>query len=245
MPRGRRPGPKVKVPCPACGKVHERPAWEARRGKRFCDDACYATWATGRTRGPYKGHEPEERRCEVCGKPFLVGGRGRPSRRARKCSPECRAAGRFRSGAKTNKLRQTDAAYLAGLVDGEGSIMLYMRRDVVALRLAVTNTYRPVLDWIAEITGVGKVHAQYPARPSTLEGRMFTRKATWAWNCNAQAAETLLAQLRPHLRIKPAQADLALEVQARLRDPAAKADRTWHLAACERMRKLNRRGPPA
>jgi LAGLIDADG-like domain len=225
----------VEITCPGCGKVYERPAWEVRKGLRYCEPACYNRHRTGKKRGPYKGHEPEERTCEVCGKVFLVGGVGRPPRSQRRCSDACRIAGRYRHGRKAKALTATDAAYLAGIIDGEGSVILYMRRDVVALRVTVANTSRPLLERIQAATGIGDVHQQ--------RAESATHRASFSWRCNAEAAESLLAQLRPFLFLKTAQADLAFATQARLRDPAQKADRSWHLLACEQMRALNRRGP--
>jgi hypothetical protein len=215
--------------CQGCGKA------VARGERRFCSITCYHEHRKGQVRGYYKGHEPEEKTCVVCGTVFVAGGRGNPPRRQRFCSKECTSAGRYRRGARARVLTVAEAAYLAGILDGEGSIILYLRRDVVALRVVVANTNRALLDWIVRTVGVGDVYAQREATE--------THAAAWSWRCNAEAAETLLGQLRPYLRIKAPHADLALATQARLRDPAQKADRSWHLTACEQMRALNRRGP--
>lgn len=225
----------MEINCPNCGRRNDFPAWQIRKGRRFCDPACYRQWSVGQKRGHYKGHEPEEKPCIVCGTLFVVGGRGNPPRKTRFCSTTCRDAGRYRRGAKARLMADTEAAYLAGVLDGEGSVILYMRRDVVALRVTVANTYRPLLERVQQLTDVGDLYHQ---RDATAK-----HKAAYSWRCNAEAAESLLVQVRPYLVVKAAQADLALETQARLRDPAAKADRSWHLGACEQMRALNRRGP--
>lgn len=128
-----------------------------------------------------------------------------------------------------------DAAYLAGIIDGEGSIILYKRRDVVAVMLTVSNTAKKLLDWIADKTDVGAICAQSKETEK--------RKASWFWRCNADAAESVLQQIRPHLVVKSAQADLALQTQKQLRDPALKADRSWQLECLDKMRALNKRGP--
>jgi hypothetical protein len=120
-------------------------------------------------------------------------------------------------------------------MDGEGSVLLYKRRDVVAMKIVATNTDKPLLDWLSEVTGVGAVTAH------RAEGER--NRATFMWYCNADAAESVLRQIRPYLRIKAVQADLALETQARLRDPALKADRTWQEEYRQRMKSLNARGP--
>lgn len=113
--------------------------------------------------------------------------------------------------------------------------MLYMRRDVVAVRITVTNTFKGLLGWIKDKTGVGDINS----------GGMATaiHKERWDWRCNAEPAETLLRQVRPWLLIKAIQADLAIETQERLRNPALKADRTWQAEYRQRMQALNKRGP--
>lgn len=128
-----------------------------------------------------------------------------------------------------------DAAYLAGIIDGEGSVILYKRREVVAVMLTVSNTAKQLLDWIADKTGVGAVCSQYKETEK--------RKATWFWRCNADAAESVLQQIRPYLVLKSAQADLALATQKQLRDPGLKATHSWQMEYLDKMRALNKRGP--
>jgi hypothetical protein len=62
------------------------------------------------------------------------------------------------------------------------------------------------------------------------------------WHCNADAAYSVLQQIRPFLKIKGEQADLAIETQERLRVPGLKADRSWQNEYRLRMKELNRRG---
>lgn len=130
-----------------------------------------------------------------------------------------------------------DAAWLAGFLDGEGSIMLHGRANSYAMRLTATNTHRTTLDNIAEIAGVGAIVwrpiPRYPGR---------SRPIGW-WLANGEAAESVLRQVQPYMRTKRAQADLAISFQERLRNPALKSDRSWQLEYVERMRAMNRRGP--
>jgi len=219
--------------CEHCGRSFAA----GRSSQRFCSRACAAV---------VRGQLLQRRElliCPVCGDGFEVGGRtGRRADRSVTCSLECAARARYRSGATAAALKPVDAAYLAGLLDGEGSIMLYLRRDVVAMRIAITNTHVGVLEWIVSKTEVGKVQNQYPERPSELNGREFIRKATYNWHCNADAAYSVLQQIRPFLKIKGEQADLAMETQDRLRVPGLKADRSWQNEYRLRMKELNRRG---
>jgi hypothetical protein len=107
----------------------------------------------------------------------------------------------------------------------------------VHIRLTIANTYLPVLEWVAATAGVGDVYRQRLA--STLH------KAAYSWRCHGDGAESVIQQVKPYLRIKPVQADLALSHHAALRDPARKSDRTWQQANLLAMKELNRRGPAA
>jgi hypothetical protein len=131
----------------------------------------------------------------------------------------------------------TDAAWLAGFIDGEGSIMLALRRatGAVELLLAISNTDRSALETVVQLTGLGAVNER-PRQSSR-------HKTAYFWRCSSAGAESVIQQIRPYLRVKPRQADLALTFQSRLRDPAEKSDRSWQLAARETMQALNRRGP--
>lgn len=227
---------KVLLTCRACDKGFEVERWQAAPGprqKKYCSIACYQLASVGHR--SYHPDPVEERTCVACGDVFQVGGRGRPSKRARFCSEDCQRRGRYRNGAVANVLTEIDAAYLAGLVDGEGSIMINPRGDTVTARLTVTNTHRGVLHWLSEVTGLGKVQAH---RPESARHR-----ATWMWVVNGDGALSLLKQLEPFMRIKRQQAMLAIETQERLRDPALKADRSWQADYREQMRAFNLRGP--
>lgn len=228
----------VDFVCQQCGGVSRRRPWQTSKDGqliRYCSSACYAVARTGKPRGDY--FEPEERQCVVCSTSFLVGGRGRPLKRTRFCSNACKFAGRYRHGASAKALTEIDAAYMAGLVDGEGSIMVLNHRGVAHIRIAVANTYLPVLDWIVEVAAVGFVAMKKMVNPKHKPGGQ--------WWCSAEAAESVIKQIRPYLKIKPAQADLALETQERLRNPSLKADRSWQTDYIERSKTLNRRGPLA
>lgn len=220
--------------CEECDTIFNAP----RTAARFCSRKCAGAW-----RGRHLQRR-EKRTCPVCSKVFEVGGRtGRRRDRTITCSWACQRRSRYRHGVRAKKLSTADAAYLAGLLDGEGSIFFAWRNEGVHLRVAVTNTHAVTLGWSAEITGVGKVQRQYTeGAPSRVAKH---RQATFQWVLNAEAAESLLHQLRPHLKIKTAQAALAIETQERLRNPALKADRGWQAEYRDRMKTLNHRSPAA
>lgn len=224
----------VAFTCQNCGKAFTVKGWKANKGRgKYCSPECFHQASIGHP--GYNRIEPEEKVCIVCGKAFLVGGRGRKLKKQLMCSDECQRVSRYRHGARAKMLLATDAAYLAGFIDGEGSIMLYGRRDKVALKLSISNTSKPVLDWVEDITGVGKVMLHRKA-----DHRIRT---TWMYQSNSEAAESVIEQILPYLIIKKEQAKLALETQERLRNPALNADRVWQQEYIAQMRSMNKRGP--
>ena len=102
----------------------------------------------------------------------------------------------------------TDWAYAAGFVDGEGCISVSRSfaarrgRYQYGVQVAVANGDRGVLDWLNETWG-GWVVAV-----SRGEGRA---RASWTWRCpTGLLAKPLLSGIRPWLRIKGPQCDNAL-----------------------------------
>lgn len=176
--------------------------------------------------------------CTVCGKEFATCPPGQTSRylppfEQQMCSDTCQRAGRYRRGAACNPLSPTDAAYIAGFLDGEGSIILY-KRQPVALRVSFANSNRAVLEWIHNACGAGHL----TTRPGT-----DMHKAGHLLLLNSDPACGLLEQVRPYLKIKGEQADVAIAFQQGVRIPARKADHAWQLEAREKVMALNHRGP--
>jgi hypothetical protein len=108
----------------------------------------------------------------------------------------------------------TDWAYAAAFVDGEGCIAIvrsFVRdRDKFSygVQVVVANTDRGVLDWMLTTWG-GIVVAVNQSR-----GR---GRDSWAWRCGPGVARTFLAGIRPWLRIKGQQCDNALAMLELLR----------------------------
>lgn len=183
--------------------------------------------------------QPVLKTCPVCQSSFAVCPPGKasreyPSNEQGFCSRPCALKARYRRGRVSNIIDVVDAAYIAGFLDGEGSIFLYHRRDKAAMRVTFANTSKPILDWIAEITDCGG----YCVRAQNQK-----HKQSFILQLNADAAYSLLRQVRPYLRIKHKQADLAMSFQERLRDPALNADSTWQQEYLLHMKAMNQRGP--
>jgi hypothetical protein len=111
---------------------------------------------------------------------------------------------------KINILSDVDAAYLAALIDGEGSISMNKthtndnnRNTTYCLRVKITNTFPGIMDWVALVVGHGNVckakkyHSHY--------------KQSWTWSIVGRRAIDLLYQIYPYLRIKKLQAEVVFE----------------------------------
>ncbi len=151
--------------------------------------------------------------CLMCGATFPVGGSSGLSKRRRYCSSICAARARMRKGKRARILNDRDAAYLAGVIDANGRLGFYSRDGKIAVRLAVRNNSKQLFDWIMARTGVGALHAnQY---------------AGWNWWCSAEAATSVLEQVRRFLQVQTKQAELAIQVQRKLHDPRESTDPVW------------------
>lgn len=135
---------------------------------------------------------------------------------------------------------RTDA-YVAGLIDGEGSI--YIDRQYLTPKLEIGMTKAEgLLAELAERYG-GKVRRQK---------RHEARADLFRWTVLGEALEPMLCRVGPHLRLKGEQAQLVLKVcEIRAELPArANGSRTWNPTAKARVEKirlrisaLNRKGP--
>ncbi len=94
-------------------------------------------------------------------------------------------------------IKETDYAYIAGLFDGEGTVLI-SNQLYMAARLR--NTNRAVLEWIKSINGSGHIYC---------DNR--NAKPCYSLEYTSRQAVRFLSPLLPFLRIKRAQADLAIE----------------------------------
>ena len=91
-------------------------------------------------------------------------------------------------------LTPVDAAYMAGLIDGEGTVTLSRRHrnDQRQLVVSVANTERGLLEWALDTAGAGKITGKRISSP--LHSPSFTYSIA-----NRQALQ-LLEQIAPYLR---------------------------------------------
>jgi len=111
-----------------------------------------------------------------------------------------------------------DVRYAAGFFDGEGSISVLLTRTLgekvlrgtpgkvyhkYSLRVQVTNTKRSILDEYQSQWG-GSVYVQTKAKK-------HHRLDCHVWTLNGKNAKPFLEDVKPHLKLKCGQAELALE----------------------------------
>jgi hypothetical protein len=108
----------------------------------------------------------------------------------------------------TKRLAEIDAAYIAGLIDGEGTIGLF-RRHAREQRQLVVSTERGILEFVLTRVGTGKITSKRISK--SHHSPSFTFSVS-----NRQALE-LLRQTAPYLRsYKSAGAELVLTQYQRL-----------------------------
>jgi hypothetical protein len=107
-----------------------------------------------------------------------------------------------------NLISLMDLSYLAGLVDGEGSICLNKvgRKGMQNLhpQISITNTNKEILDWVGIIVGWGTVSGK---------PRMPRHKPAYNWRINGHLAIQFAKALLPYLRIKKIQATTLIEFE--------------------------------
>jgi hypothetical protein len=104
-------------------------------------------------------------------------------------------------------MKETDKAWLAGFIDGEGCIG--MQRGIVhkkayyGVRIQITQTNREVLEHVALITGVNRIKSVHRALDNQAEA--------WGWSCDTADTVRLLSDVLPYLIRKNEVAKLAIE----------------------------------
>lgn len=143
-------------------------------------------------------------------------------------------------------LNDTEKAYAAGLIDGEGCIRIIHRGRMggkvfrvgqFTLMVEVTNTDCKMIDWLREKFG-GTV--------SFLpESKEENRKARWHWRLAANNALACLDAIYPYVRTKQKQVILGRRFQRYAQRTGRKQNlriTALHEKFYARLRELNRRG---
>lgn len=108
-----------------------------------------------------------------------------------------------------NKIKDTDAAYIAGFIDGEGSIGLRTahsndgKTPNYTLRMRITNTNLEVLAWIQAIVRQGSIRK--------IKMYQFNKKQGYEIYWGGRVARNILVQIQPYLKVKALQAKIGIE----------------------------------
>lgn len=118
-----------------------------------------------------------------------------------------------------SRLASVDAAYIAGIVDGEGTITLSAthREENRRLVIAISNTERALLQFIKRTVGAGHITNKRTYSPR--------HAPSYTYQIGARQALALLGQIAPYLRTyKSARAGLLLRDYIRLTPRNGKYD---------------------
>lgn len=222
MVRGRPPKkPKLSRVCETCSKPYEVYAWE-NRGLRFCSRKC---WSENRSRIDKLSESnkiaPEQRHCQNCNTPFLVGGVGNKRAWEVYCSRQCAAQHRhlhLPGHQRPHVMTEIDAAWLAGVIDGEGCIAWPRRQNLGSVRLSVYDTHRAFLDQVLSVSGTGKLR--------TVKRLKQTHTQAYAWDCYGENARLILRQILPRLIVKKEAAEVALGAGEAIEPPMTQRTRS-------------------
>lgn len=213
----RKGGPRktqymAQYTCLQCGAMFERPG---ERGYIYCSPTCFHKSRIGISiPKPMLRKEKKllQHICRWCGTTF----RSLPCAGAKRffCSPSCQGYAHSRHP-KPLVLSREDAAYLAGIIDGEGSISITYRKNRPSstrpsIRVHIGNSYAPLLEWIRSRTGTGLVSECHPGP--------LGHKPMWYWSVTSIAAVFTLRQVVPYLLEKQQRAMSAIASQP-LADP--------------------------
>lgn len=105
------------------------------------------------------------------------------------------------------QLDQTDLAYIAGFVDGEGTLSIVDQpggskpKPNWVIHVSICNTDRTVLDWILFKCG-GSIHRIRPSGPR--------RKESYTWKISGLGAVKFIGAILPHLKMKKPHAEILL-----------------------------------
>lgn len=146
------------------------------------------------------------------------------------------------------ELDELELAYLAGFFDGEGTITIHHRnaetkQNWYRVCASVSSTNKEMPCWFKELFG-GSVSTQ-------LRGE--NRKDIYTWQVTSLAAVRFIEVIKPHLRMKSQQAEIALDFQEtihhgnvqgrRLKERGYTPDEiVYKKFLCSEIRTLNYRG---
>lgn len=97
-------------------------------------------------------------------------------------------------------MKETDIAYLAGYIDGDGSISIQSNRGKYHPRVTISNNHRESLEWCRDLIGNGSISEKWPLK----EHWSISYDLTWIYDTALLVAEMCC----PYLKIKKKRAKL-------------------------------------
>jgi len=155
-------------------------------------------------------------------------------------------------------MKTEEAAYIAGIIDGEGTISIHRKTIVSSYQgrhyqafeyyIGLTMTNKEFMNTIKEIVNCGKGQVRNNPR-NMLKGRA---KPSFRIKWSGSRCLSLLKEIRPYLRLKVKQADIILELAHKQEEARCQRSGTgnrypdwFHNLVSDveqRIRKLNARG---
>lgn len=106
-------------------------------------------------------------------------------------------------GRPMNSMSIEQLAYIAGIIDGEGSMYFNKSKDGVLLKMGVKNTCKPLLEWLAKATGF-----EGSLRVLPLRGN---RQRCWEWRLTSSQSYRLLKDIARYIVAKQDRVKLVFE----------------------------------
>jgi hypothetical protein len=99
---------------------------------------------------------------------------------------------------------QIESAYIAGIVDGEGCIGIYLKKNRgYLIQLTIVNTHKELLVWLGKMFHANACKSLPDKRPRN--------KQSFAITVDRMRAFKVLQRIQPYLIVKRKQADLAIQ----------------------------------
>lgn len=134
----------------------------------------------------------------------------------------------------------TDLAWCAGIIDGEGTITLSdSGKGSIVPRILLTMTHEATVQRVHSILKIGNV-----TRPVAKQANHHKQK--FSWSLGGAPAILVIRLLYPYLFTKKPQADLAIEYAEKCMlgrgNKASEATKILRQVLADEMRELNKRG---
>jgi hypothetical protein len=128
---------------------------------------------------------------------------------------ECWEVGIPFSGSVIGHLTEAEKGYLAGIIDGEGCILMNREKGkkgdyIYRVFVTIANTSMKLHEWLEEkLPGRGYVRQAYPGEKRSPTSHPERWKTSYNWTISgSRVAIVLLREIAPYLIIKREQAEL-------------------------------------